>query len=95
MKKSASGMHKSGKSSVHLRAKVGVVPTSILTKPCWYEDQIYSTLSFDAYSYLATVQRNHVWRAPLRQSQGYEKDMIIERNRDKRNIDQPAIKDVF
>jgi hypothetical protein len=64
-------VHKSGKSSLHLRAKVGVVPASILTKPCWYDDQICSTtLSFDAYSYLATVQRK---RAPPRQSQGYKK----------------------
>ncbi len=54
-------MHKSGKSSLHLRAKVGVVPTSILTKLCWYENQIcFTTLSFDAYSYLATVQSNYL-----------------------------------
>ncbi len=85
-----------GKSSLHLRAKVGVVPISILTKLCWYEDQIcFTTLSFDAYSYLATEQRNHLGRALPGQSQGYRKYIIIERNRDKRNIDQQAIKDVF
>jgi hypothetical protein len=89
-------VHKSGKSSLHLRAKVGVVPTSILTKLCWYEDQIcFTTLGFDAYSYLATVQRNHVGKAPPKKSQRYRKDMIIECNRKKRNIDQQAIKDVM
>jgi hypothetical protein len=59
-------VRKSGKSSLHLRAKNGEVPhhhrvgrvlscfSSRRNWDCWCKEQIYYSLSFDAYSYVAT-----------------------------------------